>query len=134
MQLERIPVLPREKDMREKTLILSLSKAKGDFRVEPYKGSGNGGQKRNKTMSACRIYHDESGAVGQSEEERQFFQNRKIAFTRMINSEKFRKWHKLKTAEIMGVFADIENEVEREIHSKNVKIEVLQDGKWIEAN
>ncbi len=49
--------------MKNKELLFSLSKAKGDFIVQPFKGSGKGGQKRNKTMSACRIIHPESGAL-----------------------------------------------------------------------
>ena len=52
--------------MRE--LIMSLSKDKGDFVVTPFKGSGKGGQKRNKTMSACRITHPASGAVSECQE------------------------------------------------------------------
>jgi protein subunit release factor B len=119
--------------MEEKKLLFSLSKAKGDFRVQPYKGSGNGGQKKNKTMSACRIYHDASGAVAQSEEERSFFQNRKIAFKRLIESDIFQKWHKVQAATIMGAFAGIEDEVNRDMRSKNLKVEILQDGKWIET-
>jgi protein subunit release factor A len=115
----------------ERKMILSLSKDKGDFRVEPYKGSGKGGQKRNKTMSGCRIHHDASGAIGQSEDERSFFQNRKTAFARLVDSETFKKWHKLSIAEIMGAFANIEEEVAKEL--RHIRIEIMQDGKWIEV-
>jgi protein subunit release factor B len=116
----------------EKQLLFSLSKDKGDFRVEPYRGSGKGGQKRNKTMSACRIYHDASGAVGRSEDERYFPQNRKIAFKRLIESKEFQRWNKVQAATIMGAFASIEDEVDREMRSKNLKVEEYIDGKWIE--
>jgi protein subunit release factor B len=118
--------------MKERKLLFSLSKDKGDFRVQPYKGTGNGGQKKNKTVSACRIYHDASGAVAQSEEERSFFQNRKIAFKRLLNTEKFKQWYKIETAKKLGRFVDIEEYVEDQIQSENIKVEMKVNGKWEE--
>jgi len=118
--------------MSEKELLFSLSKSKGDFIVTPFKGSGKGGQKRNKTMSCCRISHPESGAVAECQDERSFEQNKKIAFKRLINKPEFVQWHKLETARQMGRIADIEQEVEREMN--NVKVEVMVDGKWVEDN
>jgi protein subunit release factor B len=118
--------------MKERKLLFSLSKDKGDFRVQPYRGTGNGGQKKNKTMSACRIYHDASGTVVQSEEERSFFQNRKIAFKRLLNTEKFKQWHKIETAKKLGRFVDIEEYVEDQMRPEHIKVEEKIDGKWIE--
>jgi protein subunit release factor B len=111
--------------------ILSLSKDKGDFIVQPFKGSGKGGQKRNKTMSACRIIHPASGVVAECQEERSFHQNRKVAFERLVEKPEFKKWLKIRNAEALGQFANIEAEVEREM--QNVKVEVMQDGKWVEV-
>lgn len=116
--------------MRE--LLFSLSKSKGDFIVQPFKGSGKGGQKRNKTMSCCRIIHPESGSVSECQEERSYEQNKKKAFEKLINSEKFQSWHKLKAAEAIGRIANIEDEVDREM--KNIKVEVFKNGKWIDEN
>jgi protein subunit release factor A len=114
-----------------KELLFSESKKKGDFEVQPFKGSGNGGQKRNKTMSACRVKHIKSGAVAECQEERSFEQNKKRAFTRCVNSETYRQWHKLECAKRMGVIADIEQEVNKEM--QNIKVEVFQNGKWTEV-
>lgn len=36
---------------------------KKDLKIKPYKGKGNGGQKRNKTMSACRVVHEPTGVT-----------------------------------------------------------------------
>lgn len=112
-------------------LLFSLSKSKGDFIVQPFKGSGKGGQKRNKTMSACRIIHPDSGAVSECQEERLFEQNKKKAFKRLIASDKFKKWHELEIAKRLGNMAEIEEQVDREM--KNIRVEVMQDGKWTEV-
>lgn len=116
--------------MADRELLFSLSKAKGDFIVQPFKGSGKGGQKRNKTMSACRIIHPESGAVSECQEERSFEQNKKRAFTRLIKSEKFTVWHKRKVAETLGQIQSAEKEVDKMMAEENLKIEVLVNGKW----
>lgn len=113
-----------------KKLLFSLSKSKGDFIVQPFKGSGKGGQKRNKTMSCCRITHPASGAISECQEERSFEQNKKKAFRRLLEKEEFKKWHKLECAKQLGQIGIIEDEVSREM--KNIKVEVFKDGKWTE--
>ncbi len=114
-----------------KELLFSLSKDKGDFVVQPFKGSGKGGQKRNKTMSACRILHPASGAVSECQEERSFYQNRDKAFERLLEKPEFIRWHKLECARQMGRLVNIEDEVDKEMQDKNLKIEMLVDGKWV---
>lgn len=116
--------------MKNKELLFSLSKAKGDFIVQPFKGSGKGGQKRNKTMSACRIIHPESGATSECQEERSFYQNRSRAFTRLVKSDKFLLWHKRKVAEVLGRTKSLEKEIDDMMKDENIKIETLVDGKW----
>lgn len=79
----------------KKQLLFSLSKAKGDFVMEVFRAGGKGGQHQNKTSSGVRIRHPESGAVGESREERSQNQNKKLAFERCVNSDKFKLWHKM---------------------------------------
>ena len=98
--------------------------------MEPFKGSGKGGQKRNKTMSACRIIHPASGAVSECQEERSFEQNKKKAFVRLITKDEFKIWHRVEVARRTGEWARLEAEVEREM--KNIKVEAVVDGKWVE--
>ncbi len=56
---------------------------KGDLRIDYYRGSGKGGQHRNKTDSACRLTHLLTGVTAQSEEHKEQSRNRKEAFLRL---------------------------------------------------
>jgi len=116
----------------EKHLLFSLSKEKGDFVVQPFKGTGNGGQKRNKTMSACRIIHPASGTVSECQEERSFTQNKKKAFERLVEKEQFKQWLKLETMKHTGEYLVMLDQVEKSMLPSNLKIEGVVDGKWVE--
>lgn len=56
---------------------------KGDLRIEYYRGSGPGGQKKNKTSSACRLTHLPTGIQAQAQESRHQHENREMAFRRL---------------------------------------------------
>ncbi len=58
---------------------------KSDLRIEYYRGSGKGGQHRNKRDTACRITHKETGTSACSEEHKSQEQNRRAAFKRLAN-------------------------------------------------
>lgn len=104
-----------------KQLLFSVTKK--DLRVEFYRGSGAGGQKRNKTSNACRITHIESGAVGKAEDERHQAQNKKLAFRRMINTKEFQSWLKVKAAAMAKGFADVDALVDKMMDPMNLKEE-----------
>lgn len=116
--------MPKEK-------LFTISKSNGDFIVQPFKGSGKGGQKRNKTMSACRIIHPESNTVSECQEERSFEQNKKKAFLRLIEKESFKRWMKLETGRKLGVLADIEQEVDKTMVTNNLQVEYFDGEKWV---
>lgn len=92
------------------------------------RGTGNGGQKKNKTNSAVHCTHRASGAHGYAEDSRVQKQNRSTAFERMCNTKKFKDWHKLEVSRRTGQEAIIEKNVEREM--RRIRVDVKEDGLW----
>ena len=111
-----------------KQLLFSLNKK--DFIIQPFIDSGNGGQKRNKTMSCCRIIHPDSGARAEGTRQRSFFQNRNDAFKRLVEKSEFQKWHKIKVAKALGNMIDEESWVDQQMDLRNLRFEVKENGKW----
>jgi len=67
-----------------------------DCKFKPYKGSGGGGQRRNKVETAMKCIHEPSGAIGKCEDHATQKPNKRKAFERMANSKEFQVWLKLK--------------------------------------
>ena len=110
---------------------LLFSVTRKDCKFDYFRGSGKGGQKRNKTSSGVRCIHLASGAVGVSDDTRSQHQNKRIAFERMSNSKRFKDWHKIEVARRLGILNQIENKVHRMI-KQQIKVEVFKEGKWKE--
>ena len=94
-----------------------------DFKTQYFCAGGHGGQNEQKNATACRIIHPASGAVGISRDERSQLQNKKKAFMRLVNSDKFKKWHKLESARRLGQIVDIDTWVEEQMRPENLLIE-----------
>jgi len=116
----------------KKELVLSVTAA--DCEWDFFRGSGKGGQKKNKTSNCARCRHAPSGAVGEGREGRSQSHNRQIAFRKMAESPAFRSWLKLETSRRAGGRALIEDEVARQMAEKYLRIETLVDGKWSVAH
>lgn len=114
----------------KKNLLFSVTSK--DCVFSTYKGSGAGGQKKNKTSSAVRCLHVESGAVGECEEFREQSQNKKQAFIKMTKTTEFQKYMELRIRRETGQLAVIEEKIEKEM--KKIKIEIKEDGKWKETD
>ena len=99
------------------------------------KGSGKGGQKRNKTSSAVYCKHRDSGAQGYAEDTRSQLSNKRMAFKRMIDTKKFKLWHKMEVSRVTGKELMIEEAVEKAMRPKNLKTEIhVGKDKWEEVN
>lgn len=107
--------------MDQKIKLFSVTK--NDFEWQFFRGDGSGGQKKNKTSSACRCIHPPSGAVGESKEDRQQHINRRTAFQRCVNSKEFQNWIKLTSAAISAGFVSIEKQINESMKEENIKVE-----------
>ena len=87
------------------------------------RGSGKGGQKRNKTSSAVRCVHTESGAVGQSDDTRSQHRNKRIAFRRMAQTKEFTVWHKIEVSRRLGRYKQVEERVNELMHPRFIREE-----------
>ena len=73
-----------------KTLVktINIKELRWDF----FRGSGKGGQKRNKTENCARCTHEISGAQAKSEDSRSKEMNKKRALDRMTKTKEFVLW------------------------------------------
>lgn len=111
-----------------------FSVTRDDFRWDYYRGSGNGGQHKAKTSSACRCTHVESGAVGKAEDHREQPKNRQLAFERCVNSKRFQVWLKMEICRRSGE-KSLEEQVEDMLKPRNIKVECKDsNGRWMEVN
>lgn len=110
-----------------KELLFSVTRK--DFDIDYFRAGGKGGQNANKVESGVRFRHRDSGAVGESREERDQIRNKKIAFNRCVASPKFQSWLKLKSSEAM-LNETIDQQVDRLMDESNIRTEAQVDGKW----
>lgn len=114
--------------MREKILSVTLA----DCRVDTYRCGGNGGQNVNTRETGVRITHTDSGAIGQSCDQRTQWQNKKIAWRRMCETKEFKLWLRRKTGQIDVIRSEMErrvkNQVERDMRPENILVEYYPQG------
>lgn len=104
--------------MRSKRLWFSVTTR--DCHWTYYRGSGSGGQKRNKTENAARCTHKPSGAVGCAEDTRSKEKNKALAFERMAKTDEFQSWLKLKIEAGLGNVEIGENGISRKLSKEEV--------------
>jgi len=98
-----------------------------DCRVDTFRCGGKGGQNVNKIESGVRIIHLDSGAVGQSCDERTQLQNKRIAFRRMTETPAFQAFIRVASGRELAEAAEIERrarrQVERDMLEENLRWE-----------
>lgn len=113
---------------REKLITLK----KSDFTVQTFRAGGKGGQHQNKKDTGVRIIHGESGAVGESREERSQYQNKRNALKRLSESKEFKFWLNKIIFELTGG-KTIDERVDEMMTPGNIQVEAIgPDGGWIE--
>jgi len=110
----------------DKQRVLSLNK--NDFIIQVFRCGGKGGQKQNKTSSGVRIIHKDSGAIGESRDNRQQKVNKRQAFSRLVDSKKFKSWLNI---EISRITTNVDKKVEEQMSSDNILVETINEkGQW----
>jgi hypothetical protein len=107
---------------------LAFSVTLKDCDVQTFQSGGPGGQHQNHSNTGVRIVHRESGAVGESREQRSQLQNKQAAWKRMCEHPKFKIWVNRKLY-FQGEAP--EERVEKDMQPDNLKVEVRDDGKWV---
>lgn len=101
---------------RQRVLHLTIK----DFVVDHFRVGGNGGQRRDKRDTGARVTHPPSGAVGQCTEYRTQKQNKRVAWLKCVQSDKFQNWLRIEHSRAVG---DIEAAVEAGMRPQNLIIE-----------
>lgn len=113
-------------------LLFSITAA--ECRWDYFRGGGKGGQKKQKTPSAVRCLHIKSGAIGTASDSRSQWENKKSAFRRMAETERFKKWIRLESLKRMGMDAIVEENVRRAMQPQNIRVEYKEDGRWVDES
>lgn len=108
---------------------LLFSVRKKDFEIQTFQSGGPGGQHQNKTSSGVRIIHKASGAVGESRNDRSQHRNKRLAFKRLTQSDKFKIWIQKMALEV-STGKTLGQRVDEAMDSKNLKIEVRGNNNW----
>lgn len=111
----------------ERELLFSITKK--DLEITKFKGSGPGGQHRNKTETGCRIKHPASGAVVEDCSTKSYEQNKQKAFLKLPKHPKFKVWYSKVLWELRNK-KTVEQQVEEMMAPKNLRVEVKKDGRW----
>lgn len=108
-----------------KTKLFSVTEK--DLEWTYFRATGPGGQKVNKTSSACRVTHTPSGVTAESREERQQIQNRRIALQRLADNPKFKLWCQMHIAANKEGFESVAAKVEAAMDERNLLIETAPE-------
>ncbi len=101
-----------------------------DFDITATKGSGPGGQHRNKVATGQRFKHRASGAVGESTEHRSQMMNKQAAFRKCVETREFQAWLRTACAEAMGR-PSTDEMIAEAMAEANIITQVLHNDRWV---
>ena len=85
-------------------------------------------------MNSVRCFHDPSGAMGKSEDQRSKEQNTKRAWRRCIDSIAFKEWLKVEIARATGSVDKMMKKIDKEMKTK-VQVQVKdENGRWVDED
>lgn len=95
-----------------------------------FRGSGAGGQHRNKKDTAVRCQHKPSGAIGTSQKHKSQKQNKREAFKAMAKTNEFKQWVKVEASRVTGKQEEVKKWCEKEVNGPNTQVDVKENGLW----
>lgn len=105
-----------------------------DFEETHIRGSGPGGQHRNKTSTGVRLRHRASGAVAEATEHKSQEQNRREAWKRIRETREWKVWLRDVLAIASGQ-PTIAQRVDRAMSPENITTQILDDRqRWISVD
>lgn len=114
--------------MRKAQAELAFSVSINECEVQTFRAGGKGGQNQNKRETGVRVIHHDSGARGESREERSQLQNKRTAFKRMVDTPEFQRYIKHRMYGIGRAEAEVERAMER---TQDFRTEVRVNGRWV---
>lgn len=117
--------------MSDRERILHITRK--DFEETHIRGSGPGGQHRNKTSTGVRLTHKASGAWAEATDSKSQGQNRISAFKRCIETPEFQRWFKIAVAEANGQ-PSLAERLEKAMAESNIETQILVDSKWVKVD
>lgn len=110
---------------------LAFSVSINDCEVQTFRSGGKGGQNQNKRDTGVRVIHHDSGARGESREERSQLQNKRAAFKKMVDTPEFQRYIQRRMYGIGRAEAEVERAMER---TQDFRVEVKDaKGRWVEG-
>lgn len=120
--------------MTKKERVLVCRVTRDDCEWTYARGSGPGGQHRNKTATVVTVKHPSSGAIGHAGDSRSQWQNRQAAWRRMAESPEFQRWLRIQAGHSAVTEAQLQREVQAMLAPEHIKVEVRKNGRWVEES
>lgn len=103
-----------------------------DFEIQTFRSGGKGGQNQNKRDTGVRLIHHPSGARAECREERSQLENKRRAFSKIVNSGKFKIWLNKEIIRREGE-KSAEEKVAEQMVSTNIIVEIKDNDRWVET-